>query len=235
MIDIFHTEKRFGPDLYKTKVPYNCLTLLDVRYGELYFDETQKEKAISDINSDAIFAHLGMSSSENNVVANSNSSATSENKEMSVIERRRAKLLEAVSNSSSDQVNLTSRSINDQILDEINKLHSFTQHVSAKLDILKWCRENCAKFPLISKYWLSYMAFPATSCSAERTFNVDGLILSDRRKRLDPDTTQKLIICHDYWMSREPAEMFKLCPKCPQPPSNNACYQICFDKHCKKV
>ena len=64
MIDIIHSEKRFGPDLYKTKVPYNCLTLLDVRYGELYFDDGQKEKAISDVNNDSIFALLGSRSTE---------------------------------------------------------------------------------------------------------------------------------------------------------------------------
>ena len=55
-------EKRFSLDLYKTKVPYNVMTLLDVRYGDLYFNEDQKSKAISDIYNDIIFTYDRMGS-----------------------------------------------------------------------------------------------------------------------------------------------------------------------------
>ena len=225
-----HTDKRFGHDLFKTKVPYNCLTLLDVRYGELYFDQVQKSKAQQDIMNDSIFSDLGSRSTENNEATNSESTTTSDDQEMSAFERRRAKLLKASVNSNSAQI-VTSRSTNDQLLEEINKLLSFTQHVTVKTDVLKWCKEKSSLFPLISKYWLSYMAFSATSCNAERVFNIDGLILTNQRKSLNPETTQRLIVCHDYWISKEPAEMFQLCPKCPQPPNINACYQTCCDKH----
>ena len=50
------SEIRFGKDLYKTVSPYNCLTLLDPRYGKLYFGEEQLDKAIEDICNDVVFS-----------------------------------------------------------------------------------------------------------------------------------------------------------------------------------
>ena len=38
------------------------MTLLDVRYGDLYFNEDQRSKAISDIYNDIIFTYDRMSS-----------------------------------------------------------------------------------------------------------------------------------------------------------------------------
>ena len=69
-------------------------------------------------------------------------------------------------------------------------------------------------------------AFPATSTSSERVFSMDGLVLVPKRKRLDVDRTENLIICRDYWMSRSEEESYKLCEKCPQPPSKEARYKI---------
>ena len=43
-----------------------------------------------------------------------------------------------------------------------------------------WC-ENHTEFPLLAKFWLAHSCFPATSASAERAFNMDGLILTDSR------------------------------------------------------
>lgn len=48
-------DNRFGNDLYKTLSPYNCLTLLDPRYGKLYFNEEQLQKAVGDICRDKVF------------------------------------------------------------------------------------------------------------------------------------------------------------------------------------
>lgn len=40
----------------KTRTPFNCLTLLDIRYGDLYFSPEQKQKAIDDISNDLVFS-----------------------------------------------------------------------------------------------------------------------------------------------------------------------------------
>ena len=47
--------RRFKSDLYKTTSPYNALTLLDVRYSDLYFNEDQKQEAIDVIYRDEVF------------------------------------------------------------------------------------------------------------------------------------------------------------------------------------
>ena len=44
-----------------------------------------------------------------------------------------------------------------------------------------WWRVHHSQFPLLRKFWLALSAFPATSTSAERVFNMDGLVLSPNR------------------------------------------------------
>ena len=46
--------KRF-PDGLKNRRPYNCLTLLDMRYGDLYFSPAEVEHALHDIHQDNIY------------------------------------------------------------------------------------------------------------------------------------------------------------------------------------
>ena len=43
------------PEGYKDCKPFNCLSLLDMCYGDLYFDEEQKETSIQDIITDQVF------------------------------------------------------------------------------------------------------------------------------------------------------------------------------------
>ena len=100
-----------------------------------------------------------------------------------------------------------------------------------------WWRAHHTEFLLLSKYWIALCAFPATSTSAERVFNMDGLVLSPSRKSLNPERTGDMIICKDYWLSRAEGvdDGFKLCSKCPKPPSPEACYKISCAKHNKAL
>ena len=115
-----------------------------------------------------------------------------------------------------------------------------------------WWRVYHSQFPLLRKFWLALSAFPATSTSAERVFNMDGLVLSpnrqqlltaklqeyniyDSRRSLDPERTSDMVICRDFWLSRDGADdRFQLCPRCPPFPSPEACYRISCSKHNKE-
>ena len=44
-----------------------------------------------------------------------------------------------------------------------------------------WWREHAGNYPLLAKFWLAHSSFPATSASAERSFNMDGLVLTPAR------------------------------------------------------
>ena len=46
---------------------------------------------------------------------------------------------------------------------------------------MDWWRQHSTDFPLLGKYWLANSSFPATSTSAERAFNMDGLIFTSKR------------------------------------------------------
>ena len=175
------SESRFGKDLYKTVSPYNCLTLLDPRYGKLYFDEEQLEKAIEDLCSDLVFSSERGAAS---VAASSSPPAsTTTSSSSSSIEKRREKLLAAarVRGESAAVDSNQNMSLRDRILKELNKLFEEMGNVTVKTDVMAWYRDHSKEFPLLTKYWQPYSSFPATSCSAERVFNVDGCIITNTR------------------------------------------------------
>jgi len=229
------SESRFGKDLYKTVSPYNCLTLLDPRYGKLYFDEEQLDKAIEDLCSDLVFClERGSASTSVNSSLPAATTTTSSSSSSSSLEKRREKLL-AAARVRGESVSVVdpnqNMSLRDRILKELNKLFEEMGNVTVKTDVMAWYREHSKEFPLLTKYWQPYSSFPATSCSAERVFNVDGCIITNTRKSLDPERTTRMILCHDYWKSRDSDELFKLCQECPMPPSGDASYQISCSKH----
>lgn len=52
---------------------------------------------------------------------------------------------------------------------------------STKENPMDWWRENHADFPLLARFWRAHSSYPATSVSAERAFNIDGLVITPRR------------------------------------------------------
>ena len=72
-------------------------------------------------------------------------------------------------------------SLKDKIQAEVKFLLKAMKDFKSDKNVMVWYRENCSKVPLIAKFWRAYSAFPATSCGAERVFNVDGLIITDHR------------------------------------------------------
>ena len=52
------------------------------------------------------------------------------------------------------------------------------------------------------------------------------------RKRLDPERAGNLVVVRDFMLKRQKGG-FKLCTKCPQPPSPESCYVISCEKHNK--
>ena len=181
LITNIKAENRFGNDLYKTLCPYNCLTLLDPRYGKLYFNEEQLQKAIDDICRDKVFnTERGVSVSP--VVWPSPVSETLSSTSASSFEKRRAKLLAATQRNETSTVDLNQNlSLKERVQKELDKLFEQMSSVTVKTDVMAWYRENSKDFPLLTKYWRPYSSFPATSCSAERVFNVDGCIITDTR------------------------------------------------------
>ena len=123
------------------------------------------------------------------------------------------------------------RSLKEKIQAELESFLKYRGCLEIKDNPCNWWRINHSKFPLLAQFFKAHCAFPATSTSSERVFSMDGLVLVPKRQRLDVDRTENLIICRDYWMSRSEEESYKLCEKCPQPPSKEARYKISCAKH----
>ena len=181
LINNIHSDRRFHKDLYKTQPPYNVLTLLDVRYGDLYMDEEQKEKAINDLVNDRIFSSYHKESPN---IAQTVTVAVQPNPELTPLQRRRAQLVSGKTAATSAGVNnniQTNATFKDKIMAELDKLHAATLKVPSNTNPSLYYKENADSFQFLIMYWLAYGAFPATSCNAERIFNIDCLILTNLR------------------------------------------------------
>jgi hypothetical protein len=71
--------------------------------------------------------------------------------------------------------------LKDKINMELKRFLKGSGCLATKENPMDWWRENHADFPLLAKFWRAHSSYPATSASAERAFNLDGLILTPRR------------------------------------------------------
>ena len=218
---------------YKEKSPYNLLTLLDPRYSDLYFSSVEYEKCLDSLTNDAVYDNDIIQSrtvtDDESTDVNSNTQSVDSTDTFS---KRRAELL-AIKQASSQtrSVGNTVQSFRDRLSEEANKYLLRRGEVDVNVNPNLWWKQNISEFPLLGKFWMANCSFPATSASSERSFNMDGLILTPLRSSLTAERTEKMIVSHDYWLSRENFESYRLCEKCPPPPSSLACYKICCMKH----
>lgn len=82
--------------------------------------------------------------------------------------------------------NLISEEVEEYAQIKINKMID---------DPLEWWRDHKEKLPLHASVAREIFSIPAGSASVENNFSVAGLILSDRRKRLDPHKLESMLIC----------------------------------------
>ena len=57
LIEKLKSNNRF-PEGFKTKVPYNILTLLDPRYADLYFTVDQRELAVDNLLGSTVYRNI---------------------------------------------------------------------------------------------------------------------------------------------------------------------------------
>ncbi len=60
-------------------------------------------------------------------------------------------------------------------------------------DILKWWKENCAKYPYVANIDCKYLAIPATSAPSERVWSRLARILSLRCAHLSDDLVGRMM------------------------------------------
>lgn len=83
---------------------------------------------------------------------------------------------------------------NEDGLDDVESYIN-TQWVSDdNIDVFKWWLEKKNSFPNLHRLALKLHSIPASSMQSERTFSRSGLIISDRRSSLNPQTVEDLIL-----------------------------------------
>ena len=62
---------------------------------------------------------------------------------------------------------------------------------------LKWWKEHCTIYPILSRICRKYLCLPSTSVPLESLFSVVGIIVNEKRAALDPHNVDKIIFLHD--------------------------------------
>jgi hAT family C-terminal dimerisation region/Domain of unknown function (DUF4413) len=63
----------------------------------------------------------------------------------------------------------------------------------SSFDVLKWWRQNCSKYPVLSKLARDVLCIPITTVTSELAFSAGGRVLDDYRSSLKKDVVEILI------------------------------------------
>ena len=171
--------KRF-PGGYKTVAPFNCLTLTNPKYMDIYFTEAQKDQALEDIANDVIFDLAEVEDSDGSPSAEHLPVSPSIS-EMSSFARRRAELLATKQASAAPESGISGNSLKNKLKAELTRFLGLRETVEEKDDPQQWWREHVTEFPLLGRYYRAYCAFQATSTASERVFNAEGMVVTKSR------------------------------------------------------
>ena len=187
LIEKLKSNNRF-PEGFKTKVPYNTLTLLDPRYADLYFTVDERELAVDNLCGSTVYRNMSEAVNDNSDTEdNAGRNMEVENNEEfdSFAMRRKILLAARREDPAQNAVNAEHRSLKEKIQAELESYLKYRGCLEIKDNPCGWWQNNRLKFPLLARYFKAHCAFPATSASSERVFSMDGLILVPKRKKLD--------------------------------------------------
>lgn len=68
-----------------------------------------------------------------------------------------------------------------------------------RINPLQWWKDNQHRFPNIALLARKILAIPATSASSERLFSSAGLVITEKRNRLNPNTVESIIFLKENW------------------------------------
>lgn len=92
--------------------------------------------------------------------------------------------------------NYYNRSEND--LDEIDSYVSLKWVPDSQHDLLDWWVARRNIFPQLSEMALQVHSIPASSLQSERHFSRCGVMMNDRRSRMNPNTLENLLILNQF-------------------------------------
>jgi len=73
-------------------------------------------------------------------------------------------------------------------------------------DILNWWHDHKLTYPVLSIMAKDIMSVPVSTTSSESCFSQSGRILEDRRRRMNPETVEQLIIIKDWELAARRAQ-----------------------------
>lgn len=158
---------------------HRVATFLHPNYKSLVFcSSREKDKAIRDAKNmlDQITTRLPNQPNQTQAPSSNSSRRTSTS---------------STDSESSFLSNYYSRSDGD--LDEIDMYLNTRWTPDENVNVFDWWMERKSIYPNLCKLALKIHSIPASSLQSERTFSKSGLIISDRRTNLDPETVEDLV------------------------------------------
>jgi len=74
--------------------------------------------------------------------------------------------------------------------------------------LLTWWKSKASLFPRLAVLAQRIPAIPATSANSERNFSRAGLIISDKRTHMSPESVNDSLVIHNYFLVRPNTSIF---------------------------
>jgi len=163
LIDNLKSNRRFSEG-YKSKAPYNVLTLLDPRYADVYFTIDELELAVDNLCGSNVYRNMSEATNNNDTDEDAGINAQVEvennNDEFdSFATRRRILLAARREDPAPDVPTQVNRSLKEKIQAELESYLKYRGCLEIKDNPRNWWRINHVKFPLLSQYFKAHWMF----------------------------------------------------------------------------
>ena len=82
-----------------------------------------------------------------------------------------------------------------------NQLISYINQGVQDINSIKYWTANQTVFPILAKKFFDISGMPSTQVESERLFSSAGLLIDDKRNRLEPEKAEKILVMHRYFRS----------------------------------
>ena len=97
-----------------------------------------------------------------------------------------------------------------EIRDEVDKylLEASEDPANPKFNVLDWWKENCPRYPILSKIARDVFAVPASTVASESAFSLGKRVVDPFRSSLTPQMVECLV-CMSDWLRAAGFSMYK--------------------------
>lgn len=90
----------------------------------------------------------------------------------------------------------------ETVRDEVERYSTENVRLTEDFDVMLWWKNNCTKYPRLSKLAMNLLSIPASSAASERVFSLAGNVITEKRNRLEPKTVDSILFLNSLYKQK---------------------------------